>query len=112
MRCHCTGMRVAAVDRAEQRAADRGVGIRVAAGADGGDDAGLEVRGVQQLEEGVLQRDQHPALLRQEVRRGASAAASSACSTAGLTRRAAPFEGERVASGVRIEAAADRRRHA
>ena len=68
------GHRVAAVDGAQQGPGDGGVRVGVAAAPHRGHDALLEARRVQQLVEGVLQRDQDPALGRARRRRGARAA--------------------------------------
>mgnify|MGYP001819887341 CR=1 FL=1 len=51
------------MDRAEQCAGDRPVGIRIAARHHSSHHALLQTRRVQQLVEGILQGDQHPALM-------------------------------------------------
>ena len=55
--------------RAQQRAGDGGVGVRVAAATHGLHQRFLEVEGVQ-APEGILQRDQYPSLMREVVRGG------------------------------------------
>ena len=51
------------MDRAKERAANRGVGIRIAASTDGIDQGLFRARHTCRLPEGVLQSDENPALL-------------------------------------------------
>ena len=61
------GNRVAAVNCTEQCSGDCRIGVGVAAAHHGVAQASDEAVGVQELEESVLQGNQHPALVRHEI---------------------------------------------
>ena len=61
------GHSVAAVNRTEQCSGDCRIGVGVAAAHHCVAQAGDEAFGVQELEESVLQCNQHPALMRHEI---------------------------------------------
>ena len=69
------GNRLDAVHGAEERPADRCVGVGIPSSHDGVDHSPLQVSRMKELPEGVVKRDQHPTLLPDVLGRGGGGAA-------------------------------------
>ena len=102
--------RGAAVDGAEERPRHGAVGVGVAAAAHRRDDAGFDGGRVQQLVEGVLQRDQHPADVSLVAARRLRGGADESLRHRRHRRRACPRQGGLVRR-LGLAAPRDRARH-